>query len=118
MNRLRLTLALVAFLSALTGRLFAEPLAPHPENAHYFVFRKNPAVLVTSGEHYGAVLNLDFDYANYLATLAADKLNLTRTFPGCYAEPEGADQAFKIERNTLAPAKGRLICPWARSSEP
>jgi hypothetical protein len=118
MNCLRLTLALVAFLSALTGRLSAEPLALHPENAHYFLFRKKPAVLVTSGEHYGAVLNLDFDYAKYLATLAADKLNLTRTFPGCYAEPEGADQAFKIERNTLAPAKGRLICPWARSSEP
>jgi hypothetical protein len=57
-----------------------------------------------------AVLNLDFDYRKYLATLAADGLNLTRTFPGAYVEPVGA---FKIERNTLAPAAGRLICPWA-----
>src|SRR5258708_10095523 len=53
-----------------------------------------------------------------MGVLGADKLNLTGPFAGCYAEPEGADQAFKIERNTLAPAKGRLICPWARSSEP
>ena len=71
--------------------------------------------MVTSGEHYGAVLNLDFDYRKYLATLAADGLNLTRTFPGAYVEPVGA---FQIERNTLAPAPGRLICPWARSDTP
>src|SRR5262249_18410853 len=42
-------------------------------------------------------------------------LNLTRTFPGAYVEPVGA---FKIERNTLAPARGRLLCPWARSETP
>lgn len=95
----------------------AEPLALCKDNPHYFSFRGKPAILVTSGEHYGAVLNLDFDYAKYLETLAADGLNLTRTFPGVYAEPEG-DKTFKIERNTLAPAAGRLICPWARSSEP
>ena len=50
-----------------------------------------------------------------MATLAADGLNLTRTFPGEYVEPAGA---FKIERNTLAPAAGKLICPWARSKTP
>ena len=50
-----------------------------------------------------------------MATLAADGLNLTRTFPGEYVEPAGA---FKIERNTLAPAAGKLICPWARSKMP
>src|SRR5271167_2640920 len=93
----------------------AQPLALHADNPHYFLFRGKPALLVTSGEHYGAVLNLDFDYQKYLATLAADGLNLTRTFPGAYVEPAGA---FKIERNTLAPASGRLICPWARSDTP
>src|SRR5438067_7899302 len=91
------------------------PLALHPKNPHYFLFRGKPAILVTSGEHYGAVLNLDFDYKKYLDTLAKDGLNLTRTFPGCYVEPVGA---FKIERNTLAPARGKLACPWARSNEP
>jgi hypothetical protein len=93
----------------------AQPLALHPDNPHYFLFRNQPTILVTSGEHYGAVLNLDFDYPKYLATLAADGMNLTRTFPGAYVEPTGA---FNIERNTLAPARGRLMCPWARSQTP
>jgi len=91
------------------------PLALHSENPHYFLFRGKPTVLITSGEHYGAVLNLDFDYLQYLQTLKADGLNLTRTFPGAYVEPQGA---FNIARNTLAPAAGRFICPWARSDTP
>ncbi len=92
-----------------------EPIALHPENPHYFKFRGKPAVLITSAEHYGAVLNLDFDYRKYLDTLAKDGLNLTRTFSGAYVEPLGA---FKIARNTLAPDAGRFICPWARSDTP
>ncbi|HEV3083136.1 MAG TPA: cellulase family glycosylhydrolase [Gemmataceae bacterium] len=107
-------LAVLFALGERTGTA-QQPLALHPDNPHYFLFRGKPAVLVTSGEHYGAVLNLDFDCRKYLATLAADELNLTRTFSGAYVEPVGA---FKIERNTLAPAKGRLICPWARSATP
>ena len=91
------------------------PLALHPDNGHCFLFRDKPTVLITSGEHYGAVLNLDFDYITYLDTLAADGLNNTRTFSGAYVEPQGA---FNIARNTLAPSKGRYICPWARSEEP
>jgi hypothetical protein len=100
-----------------SGGLAAEhpPLALHPENGHYFLFRGKPAVLITSGEHYGAVLNLDFDYKKYLDTLAADGLNNTRTFSGAYVEPQGA---FNITRNTLAPLEGRFICPWPRSDEP
>jgi hypothetical protein len=91
------------------------PLALHPENGHYFLFRGKPTVLITSGEHYGAVLNLDFDYRKYLDTLAADGLNNTRTFSGAYVEPQGA---FNITRNTLAPREGRFICSWARSDVP
>lgn len=91
------------------------PLALHPENGHYFLFRGKPTVLITSGEHYGAVLNLDFDYKKYLDTLAADGLNNTRAFSGAYVEPQGA---FNIARNTLAPLEARFICPWARSDEP
>ena len=90
-------------------------IALHPENAHYFMWRGRPAVLITSGEHYGAVLNLDFDYRRYLDTLAADGLNYTRVFSGAYVEPQGA---FKIERNTLAPRPGRFLAPWPRSSQP
>lgn len=72
-------------------------------------------MLITSGEHYGAVLNRDFDYKKYLRTLQSHGFNLTRTFSGAYCEPPGA---FSIKNNTLAPAKGRLICPWARSDTP
>ncbi len=32
------------------------PVHLHPDNPHYLVFRGQPVVLVTSGEHYGAVL--------------------------------------------------------------
>ncbi len=91
------------------------PLALHPKNPHYFLFRGRPTVLITSGEHYGAVLNLDFDYVRYLDTLRADGFNLTRTFSGAYVEPAGA---FKIAANTLAPGTNRFLCPWARSTTP
>jgi hypothetical protein len=71
--------------------------------------------LVTSAEHYGAVVNLDFDYEKYLDTLKADGMPYTRIFTGSYIEPPGA---FGIERNTLAPAAGRFLAPWKRSEIP
>jgi len=95
--------------------LGSEALALNPENPHYFLFRGKPTVIITSGEHYGAVLNLDFDYTKYLDTLKRDGLNGTRTWAGAYCEPSSA---FNIASNTLAPLPGRFICPWARSSEP
>src|SRR5690349_18290023 len=93
------TLALLC-LTLGPGHLWAqENLQLHPENPHYFTWHNQPTVLITSGEHYGAVLNLEFDNVKYLDTLAADKLNLTRTFTGgAYYEPQGA---FNIARNTL-----------------
>jgi len=87
----------------------------HPDNPHYFLWRGQPTVLITSGEHYGAVMNLDFNYASYLKELQARKLNCTRLFSGAYVEPHGA---FGIAQNTLAPAAGRFISPWVRSSQP
>lgn len=93
----------------------AAPISLHPQNPHYFLFYDKPTLLITSGEHYGAVLNRDFDYVRYLDALAADGLNLTRTFSGVYAEPQGA---FNIAENTLAPKPGRLLSPWPRSDQP
>jgi hypothetical protein len=91
----------------------AEPLRLHPKNPYYFLYRDKAVVLVTSGEHYGAVLNLDFKYEPYLDTLAAAGLNLTRLFVGSYLEKPGD---FNIRWNTLAPRPGRLAVPWARST--
>lgn len=93
----------------------AAPIRLHPDNPHYFEWRGRPTVLITSAEHYGAVLNADFDYIKYLDTLARDGLNLTRVFSGMYCENP---TAFNITRNTLAPAPGRLLAPWARSDVP
>ena len=93
-----------------------ETLRLHPANPHYFEWRGKPMILLTSAEHYGAVLNADFDYRKYLDTLAQDGLNHTRLFTGgLYVEPPGA---FNIERNTLAPASGRYLTPYARSDQP
>jgi hypothetical protein len=69
--------------------------------------------MITSGEHYGAVLNLDFNYKTYLNELSSSNLNMTRTFSGVYCEPPGA---FNIGNNTLAPLPGKYVTPWARST--
>lgn len=37
----------------------------YPANRHYLMYRNKPVILITSGEHYGALLNLDFDYISY-----------------------------------------------------
>jgi len=108
----RLTLCLIAVPWA---DLSAQTLAPHQKNGHYLAFRGRPTILVGSGEHYGAVLNPDFDPKAYLDTVARDGLNLTRLFVGTYYERPGA---FGIRNNTLAPAAGRALTPWVRSDEP
>lgn len=107
---IHMRLLLPALLAAAVAS--AQPLRLHPENPHYFFFAGKPAVLITSGEHYGAVLNKDFDYVRYLDTLRADHLNLTRTFSGSYREVPGD---FKIASNTLAPAPGKYLAPWRQS---
>lgn len=100
---------------AMTFPVDAAALQLHPRNPRYFLFRGKPTILIGSGEHYGAVLNRDFDYVKYLDELTRHRLNHTRTFSGVYCEPQGA---FNIARNTLAPASGRYITPWARSDKP
>src|SRR3954447_2995782 len=105
MFRFPILLSLTLATPALAGDP-PRPLALHPDNPHYFLFRGKPAVLVTSGEHYGAVLNRDFDYLPYLDELKKRGFNLTRTFTGTYFEVPGA---FGIVDNTLAPARGRYL---------
>src|SRR6266542_4817802 len=106
-----------AVLVFITQHLLAQtnPISLDPENPHYFRYHSQPTIIITSGEHYGAVLNLDFDYGAYLDELQARQLNGTRTFSGAYLEPQGA---FNIADNTLAPANGRYIGPWPRTGTP
>ncbi len=106
---------LYAVILSLTINICAEPLQLHPENPHYFLHEGKPVILIGSGEHYGAVLNLDFDYDVYLQAMENDGQNLTRLFTGSYVEKPGA---FGIKHNTLAPAENRFQPPWARSEIP
>ncbi len=94
----------------------SQPIHLHPANPHYFLFRGKAVALVTSGEHYGAVLNRDFDYRRYLDTLQAEGLNYTRLFGGSYVEVPA--KSFGILHNDLAPEPGRFLAPWARSDAP
>lgn len=89
-------------------------IRPLPEAAHYFEFRGKPTILVTSAEHYGAVLNLGFDYVAYFDALAKHELNYTRIYPGAYFETPG----YFVDDNVLGPDNDLLILPWARSSTP
>ena len=83
----------------------------HPANPHYFVFRGKPAVLITSGEHYGSVLNLDFHYRKYLDTLHSENFNHTRLFVG--VSRERPDEWWP--GNPLGPDPNRFVCPFGRS---
>lgn len=114
----RVRIAWIAILLTASGTAFsAVPLALHPENPRYFIFRGEPTVLVGSSEHYGAVMNLDFDYVRYLNTLEAANLNATRLFTGTYREPEETLTKGQAG-NTLVPRRERFLAPWARTDRP
>src|ERR1700688_4812012 len=117
MKFVALALALCAFPCSVRSQQSSEPIQLDLKNPHYFLFHgKATTALVTSGEHYGSVINADFDNHKYLATLQADGLNYTRLFGGSYVEVPHT--SFGIQRNTIAPNSGRLILPWARSTQP
>lgn len=88
-----------------------------PGNPHYLMYQNKPVILITSGEHYGALINLDFNYITYLNALHKEGMNNTRVFSGSYVERKD-DIKFMKYGNTLAPRPGRLICPWKRSNIP
>ena len=54
----------------------------HPANHHYLMYQNKPIVLITSAEHYGELINLDFDYVKYLDALNKEGMNNTRVFSG------------------------------------
>jgi hypothetical protein len=105
-------LTLVLFL--VVGQAQAQPIGIHPENPHYFLFRGKPTILITSAEHYGAMINKDFDYVAYFDMLKSYGLNYTRIYPGAMFEPQGKF----LPGNTLGPRPQSLIVPWARSDTP
>jgi hypothetical protein len=101
-------------LLLLAVQAMAQAVAIDPANPHYYFFHGKPTLLVTSAEHYGAVVNLEFDYVKYLDALQAYGLNYTRIYPGYLFEPMGK----YMSGNTLGVKPAKLILPWARSNQP
>src|ERR1035437_1034216 len=93
---------------------YAQPIKLHPANPHYFLFNGQPTLLITSAEHYGAVVNKDFDYVPYLDALKAYGLNYTRLYAGAMFETIGK----YIDGNPLGPKPQSLVVPWAHSNVP
>jgi len=83
------------------------------KNPHYYSYKGKELLLLTSAEHYGAVIHSKFDYRKYLDVLASYGLNYTRIYPGSVALiPE-----LRRKDDTLAPGPD-FIAPWARSNTP
>lgn len=86
-----------------------------PDNSRYLLFRGEPTALVGSSEHYGAVINADFDFEAYLDELRSDGLNVTRTFSGSYFELPDSLAGIGAD-STLAPSPQALTLPWRRDA--
>lgn len=111
-------LASLAFAGAVKNReqepatpadLASRPLAIHPDNPKYFIFRGKPRVLIAATEHYGSVINRRFDFTRYLAEAADKKQTLTRTFL-LFRELQSA-------RNPYSPLKAEspdFVMPYPR----
>ena len=83
------------------------------KNPHYFRYKGKEILLITSAEHYGAVISKKFDYIKYFDALAAYGLNYTRIYPGGFVEYAGK----WMPEDNMAPGPD-LIVPWARSEVP
>ncbi len=93
----------------------SETLRLCPDNPRYLEYKGDPVILISSAEHYGSLVNLDFNYKLYLESLGKEGFNYTRIFTGTYIEP--VENIFGIEMNTLAPLPGRFLAPWTKIGE-
>jgi hypothetical protein len=112
MRNFRRTVLVLCALGA--AGLRSEPIKLNPVNPHYYLFNGKPTILITSAEHYGGVVNGEFDYIAYFDALKAYGMNYTRIYPGFLFEPMGKF----MKGNTLGSKPSKLILPWARSDKP
>lgn len=103
---------LTCILTGCSGSKNGGPVSIFPDNPHYMMYKGEPILLVTSDEHYGAVVNTEFDFIVFLDALKSKGFNFTRIYPGSYIECE---DAF-IEDNVLGVRDGKQILPWIRTS--
>jgi len=69
------------------GGALAQPIRVAPANPHYYFYQGKPVLLITSAEHYGAVINEDFKYKDNKPI----ELNETGYFPLWYKGDRVAD---------------------------
>ena len=86
------------------------PITYYEKNPHYLFYKGRPRILLTSDQHYGAVINSDFDYARFLDKLKSKEQNFTRIYPGAYIEKE--DEFVKGNPLGPAPTSGT---PWGQT---
>ena len=105
---------MLCLCASMPARLMGQAIQVNPANPHYYLFEGRPTILITSAEHYGAVINKAFDYVPYLDALNAHGLNYTRIYPGAMFETTDK----WITGNPVGPKPRDLILPWARSDQP
>jgi Family of unknown function (DUF6298) len=111
----RLTALLLLIVAALGAHLAPrgradEPIAIHPENSRYFLFRGRPLVLITATEHYGSVVNARFDFERYLVDAADKKQTLSRLFL-LFREQQSSRNPY----SPLKPESPDYLAPYPRS---
>lgn len=110
----RFLLPMIFIILLIVAACNNSPVKICPDNPHYFFYRNKPLVLITSDQHYGAVIDQDFDYTRYLDYLAGNGMNLTRIYPGAMFEPTDK----YLPGNPLGPRPGRQLLPWTKSDQP
>jgi hypothetical protein len=117
----------VAIVAFPTHALFSNPqltsnapgiFSVHPENHRVFLYKDKPMKILTSAEHYGAVVNGDFDYDVYLKEMQRTGQNMTRTFAFYRETANGSpgDIRSMVKANTLAPDPSSAVLPVQRVS--
>ena len=125
--RIRLSLLCVAAATfpvcVLLGFPHAAAGAPgvfsvHPENHRVFLYNGKPMKILTSAEHYGAVVNGDFDYDVYLKEMHRTGQNMTRVFAFYRETADGSpgDIRSLVKANTLAPNPSAAVVAVQRVS--
>jgi len=90
----------------------------HPKNHRVFLYQGKAMKILTSAEHYGSVVNGDFDYEAYLKEMQRTGQNLTRVFAFYRETANGGpgDIASMVKANTLAPETSAAVLPFQRVS--
>ena len=87
------------------------PIRRHPENPRYFLYHDRPLVLITATEHYGAVINRNFDQVAYLDEAAARGATLSR----CFLLFRELEHYGLNPHSPCKPAPVEYVAPFART---